>query len=69
MINRKVAVFSHQNAYEFQKAVNEFIKDKYVIDIKYCPVLMPMEYTNGVVSKTTFVDRCLIIYEDRRKSE
>ena len=60
----KVKIISADDANKFQTWVNEFIKDKKVIDIKYQSYLMPLEFKNGVPCHTTILDRVLIIYEE-----
>ena len=47
----KVALFSHNDAYELVETVNDFCKDKKVVDIKFCDdrnaMLNEMEKHNG----------------------
>jgi hypothetical protein len=69
MINRKVAIFGNTNAQEFQNSINEFIKDKYVIDIKFQSMLVPDEIDGGIITSYTLADRAMIIFEDRKKGE
>ena len=70
MINRKIVIFSSSNAREFQSSVNEFIKDKYVIDIKFQSILTPTKVNgNGVVTDYTYTDRAMVIYEDKVSGE
>ena len=55
----KVALFSHNNAYELVDIVDGFCKDKNVIDIKY----------QSMVSGYAINDRILVIYEDQDGQE
>lgn len=48
----------------FESSLNEFIKDKKVIDIKYQAYVIPKVYSNGVPIKTSVCDRALVIYEE-----
>lgn len=48
-----------------EDAVNEFIKDKTVIDIKYQSVLVHRTYSpNGIPIRSAINDRVLIIYQE-----
>ena len=61
----KVRVFSDRSAFGFMDDVNEFIKDKKVIEIKYQPIQVYDEYYgNGTPKGSTVYDRALIIYEE-----
>ena len=60
----KVKMFGGDNYAEFEKAINTFIQDKRVVDIKYTALLLPLEYTNGVVTRNIVTDRALIVYEE-----
>lgn len=55
----KVALFSHNDAYEMVDMVNDFCKDKNVIDIKY----------QSMVAGCAINDRVLVIYEDQNGQE
>lgn len=60
----KVCILSNDDPAAFQSSINAFIADKKVIDIKYQSMNLTLEFTNGVPSETTIVDRALIIYEE-----
>jgi hypothetical protein len=60
----KVCILSNDTPAAFQSSINAFIADKKVIDIKYQSMMLPLEFTNGVPSESTIVDRALIIYEE-----
>jgi len=60
----KVCILSNDDPTAFQSSINAFIADKKVIDIKYQSMNLTLEFTNGVPSESTIVDRALIIYEE-----
>ena len=60
----KVCILSNDDPAAFQSSINAFIADKKVIDIKYQSMNLTLEFTNGVPSESTIVDRALIIYEE-----
>lgn len=60
----KVCILSNDDPAAFQSSINAFIADKKVIDIKYQSTNLTLEFTNGVPSESTIVDRALIIYEE-----
>lgn len=55
----KVALFSHNDAHNLIDSVNDFCKDKKVIDIKYY----------SMVAGCAINDRVLVIYEDEDENE
>lgn len=55
----KICIFSDKDAANVQKWVNDFIKDKKVIDVKYQSVVIN-DFPNG----SAVVDRVLVIYEE-----
>ena len=55
----KVALFSYNNAHNLIDTVNDFCKDKNVIDIQY----------QSMVASCTINDRVLVIYEDENGGE
>lgn len=63
----KTRVIGAADVAVFETAVNEFIKDKKVIDIKYQSILLPKQYSNGVPSRMAMADRALIIYEEENE--
>ena len=60
----KVCILSNDDPAAFQSSINAFIADNKVIDIKYQSMNLTLEFTNGVPSESTIVDRALIIYEE-----
>ena len=60
----KVFMIGNEDPIAFQNSINDFIRNKKIIDIKYQAFLLPKEYTGGVMSRSVVVDRALIIYED-----
>lgn len=60
----KVLLIADTDPYRFQKSINSAIEGKKVVDIKYQSILCTREYTNGVPTRSDFVDRALIIYEE-----
>ena len=60
----KVCILSNDDPAAFQSSINAFIADKKVIDIKYQSMNLTLEFTNGVPSESTIVDRALIIYQE-----
>lgn len=60
----KTRLFSNSSGLDFMEEVNEFIRDKKVIDIKYQPFPIIQEYyRNNVPKSGTIIDRALVIYE------
>lgn len=55
----KICIFSDKDAHNVQTRVNNFIKDKKVIDIKYQAVVID-NFPNG----KAIVDRVVVIYEE-----
>lgn len=63
---KKVHIIGMDNLANFEKAINDFIKDVEVIDIKYQTVTYPKQIDkNGAIMSTGVADRALIIYEDK----
>ena len=60
----KILLVCSEDANAFQNYINEAIRNKRIVDIKYQAMLVPKEYTYGVLSKSTIVDRAMIIYEE-----
>ena len=60
----KVCILSNDDPAAFQSSINAFIADKKVIDIKYQSMNLTLEFTNGVPSESTIVDRALILFEE-----
>ena len=59
----KTQVFSSSNMNALRDAINEFVKDKKVIDIKFQSVVVPSHFQNGCYDRFDVIDRALIIYE------
>lgn len=61
----KVKVISSSNIDNFERSVNEFIKDKLVVDIKYSSYPVVTQYgPNNTPKRVDIYDRVLIMYED-----
>ncbi len=60
----KVAIFSGDYAFNVQEMVNDFIKDKQVVDIKYQSVVHH-SYRGDHIDGIHINDRAMVIYEDR----
>ena len=60
----KIKIFASDSAYEVERMVNDFIKDKKVVDIKYSNVLYHTNYGSYVPLNNCINDRVLIIYEE-----
>ena len=61
----KVKIFgSAGDSLALEKEVNEFIKDKHVIDIKYTTTFVINKYGNfGVPDGGIFIDRTMVMWE------
>ena len=55
----KVHIIASGNGLNLQRAINEFIEDKIVIDIKYQSILIE---SRGVIN-----DRVIIMYEENNE--
>lgn len=60
----KVAIIGGEDAVTLGIVINDFIKDKKVMDIKYQAILLPKEYRGNIPTRTSVLDRALIIYEE-----
>lgn len=66
----KTYLIRSSNNAGFVSRINEFIKDRCIIDIKYQTTLVNTEYSNGVPTSGRCVDSALIIYaEDNYDNE
>ena len=66
----RTALISCDKGTTFNRWVNEFIKDKKIVDIKYMSLPCYEGYIDGVPTQLSIVDRALIIYEvDENKQE
>jgi len=63
----KVKIFgSDGDSLALEKAVNEFIKDKDVVDIKYTTTFVINKYGNfGVPDGGIFIDRVMVMWEPK----
>ena len=61
----KVKVFACSNAADLERAINDFIKDKKVIDIKFQSLHYATKYNEkGNPCESDINDRVLVIYEE-----
>ena len=60
----KVKILGGTNYEDLENAINQFIKDKSVIDIKYQAMYMTNQYRGGVPVNGTVIDRVFIMYSD-----
>ena len=61
---KKVKIFFSENWQELEKAINDFIKDKFVIDIKYASVLLPKVFIGAAIKESAVNDRVIIYYQE-----
>ena len=60
----KVKVFDVGTAKEFNEKVNEFIKDKEVVNIKETTFTVPRAFRDGVLTSMDIRSRVVIMYEE-----
>ena len=61
----KIKIFSRYSLSELEQMVNNFIKDKEVIDIEYQSYSVCTKYNgNGIPIETKCVDRVMIVYRE-----
>lgn len=61
----KIKIFSRYSLSELEQMVNNFIKDKEVIDIRYQSYSVCTKYNgNGIPIETKCVDRVMIVYRE-----
>lgn len=61
----KVKIFVGSNIKSLEGEINEFIKDKPVIDIKYQSMGLATRYNaTGIPSNVVIYDRALVMYAD-----
>ena len=61
----KIALFRESNSIRVMNSVNNFIRDKKVIDIKYRPFGMNIEFSrDGIPLKSVVYDSVMVIYEE-----
>lgn len=64
----KIKIFSGSTYTIVEESVNEFIKDKEVIDIKYTPAFIVNSYNDhGIPVSGGFIDRVMIMYEELKE--
>lgn len=61
----KVKIISARDIDDFERSVNEFVKGKLVVDIKYSSYPVVSQYgSNNVPTRVDIWDRVLIMYEE-----
>lgn len=60
----KVKVISVGDLERFESVLNDFIKDKKVVDIKYQLVYISTAFVGGTPVKGTIYNRAMVIYEE-----
>ena len=61
----KIKIFSRYSLSEVEQVVNDFIKDKEVINIQYQSYSICTKYNgNGIPMETKCVDRVMIVYKE-----
>ena len=61
----KIKLFSRKSKEELEQAVNQFIQDKNVVNIKYQSYSIVRKYNgNGVPIEFACVDHVLVIYKE-----
>lgn len=60
----KVKILADIDMNALVERINDFIKDKDVVDIKFTTVCYPVQTVNGLPSKLAINDRALIIYRE-----
>lgn len=61
---KKVKIFFSENWQELEKAINDFIKNKFVIDIKYTSVFIPKKFIGAAIAESAVIDRVIIYYQE-----
>ena len=68
-IEMKVKIFKSNDSKNLEDVINEFIRDKAVIDIKYQSMSIANRYNgHGVPVNVEIIDRALIMYVDEEES-
>lgn len=66
----KVKIFSSDRIDPLETEIDDFVKDKKVIDIKFQSLAVPTQYNNfGQISSIGIFDRVLIMYEEGESNE
>lgn len=60
----KVEVISIVDLDEFESTLNNFIKDKKVVDIKYQAVYITTAFVGGIPVKGRIYNRGMVVYEE-----
>lgn len=60
----KVKVIAIGDLERFETILNDFIKDKKVVDIKYQPLFISTAFVGGAPVKGTVFNRAMVIYEE-----
>lgn len=61
----KISLFRRNKSEDLARDVNDFIKDKKVIDIKHQADIVNLSYyNNGIPKNTAFYDTVLVVYEE-----
>lgn len=60
----KIKIFRDNNAETLSDKVNDFIYDKQIIDIKYQPEFVSVEFKDGVPVRGAFYESILVMYEE-----
>lgn len=60
----KVEVISIVDLDEFESTLNDFIKDKKVIDIQYQAVYITTAFVGGTPVKGRIYNRAMVVYEE-----
>lgn len=60
----KVKVITTNNMKRFETILNDFIKDKKVVDIKYQPLFISTAFVGGTPIKGTVYNWAMVIYEE-----
>lgn len=64
----KVKIMGGCNYKDLEYDINQFIKDKRVIDIKYQATYVVDHYCGGVPDSGTMIDRVFIMYSDEEEN-
>lgn len=63
----KVEIFASNDRKKLIERVNDFIKDKDVVDIKFNSICVPTIIQSGIITEMAVNDRALIIYKEYTK--
>ena len=65
----KIKLFSDTDPQSFENKLNEFIKDKDVVDIHYQTFPVQTAWQNGAPIKGEIVDRVLVVYKEAEEKK